>query len=62
METVETVVEKPVVEVSPEEAQKVLAEALKARVEGCSKEVEDVLRKYNCRIEVQQVLKVFPNQ
>lgn len=57
METAEKVVE-----VSPEEAQKVIEEALKARVSECSKEVEDVLRKYNCRIEIQQVLRVFPNQ
>ena len=47
--------------ISPEEAKKILEDQLRKTVNDCSKDVEAVLRKYNCRLQVEQVIKVLPN-
>lgn len=48
-------------EMKTEEAKKVLEQELITRIQSCSKEVEDVLKKYNCSLRIEQVIKVLPN-
>lgn len=52
---------KPV-EMTAEDAQKVIEEALRSRIDGCSEEVNAILKKYNCRLQIEQVIKVIPNK